>query len=94
MTMDTIASISIFKLKWHPKYHCILYVELFEQGSRWRVHFSIENQTLNFPYRMDMLYDSKSEMVQVSWVAFWRLCGFLGQNAILLRRKIKTLPIS
>ena len=74
--------------------HCILYVELFEQGSRWRVHFSIENQTLNFPYRMDMLYDSKSEMVQVSWVAFWRLCGFLGQNAILLRRKIKTLPIS
>ena len=74
--------------------HCILYVELFEQGSRWRVHFSIENQTLNFPYRMDMLYDSKSEMVQVPWVAFWRLCGFLGQNAILLRRKIKTLPIS
>ena len=79
--------------------HCFLYVEIViaiiaEQGSLWRVHFSIENEALNFSYRMDMLYDSKSEMVQVSWVAFWRLCGFLGQNAILLRRKIKTLPIS
>ena len=50
--------------------HCFLYVEIViaiiaEQGSLWRVHFSIENEALNFSYRMDMLYDSKSEMVQV-----------------------------
>ena len=56
-------------------------MELAEQGSRWVVHFSIGNEALNFPYRMDMLYDSKSEMVQVLGWPSGVCAGFCGENA-------------